>query len=152
MTVEGMYHEESVEIAASADEVYALLADVTRMAEWSPENTGAEWLDEANGAVGDRFEGHNRIGDREWSVVCQVTKAEPGTEFQFITGDPASPFVRWSYRLDGSSPTTVTEVWDVEQLPPTLADADADRLAGRAEMVRQGMRETLAGLKSSAEG
>ena len=152
MSVDGMYHEETIEIEASAEAVYGLVADVGRMADWSPENVGADWLDGGTGQVGDRFEGHNKIGEREWSVVCQVTKADAGSEFQFITGDPADPYVRWSYRMNGSNPTTVTEVWDVENLPPTLVDADAERLAGRAEMVRNGMRQTLAGIKASAEG
>ena len=151
MTVEGMYHEETVAIDASADAVYGLVSDLTRMGEWSPENTGGQWLDGGSGQVGDRFEGVNRIGEREWSVVCQVTKAEPGTEFQFITGEVEAPVVRWSYRMSGSNPTTLTEVWDVEQLPSTLADASAERLAGRAEQVRSAMSQTLAGIKATAE-
>jgi hypothetical protein len=151
MTVEGMYHEETVAIDASADEVYELVSNLARMGEWSPENTGGKWLDDGSGQVGDRFEGVNRIGEREWAVVCQVTKAEPGTEFQFITGEAEAPFVRWSYRMSGSNPTTLTEVWDVEQLPPTLVDASAERLAGRAEQVRSAMSDTLAGIKATAE-
>lgn len=151
MTVEGMYHEESVEIEASAEQVYRLVSDLSRMGDWSPENVGGQWLDGGAGAVGDRFEGHNKIGEREWSVVCQVTKAEAASEFQFITGEVDDPYVRWSYRLSGSSPTTLTEVWDVEQLPPTLVDASAERLAGRADMVREGMKQTLSGIKASAE-
>ncbi len=151
MTVEGMYHEETVHIEAPAEVVYQLVSDLPRMGEWSPENRGGQWLDGGAGRVGDRFEGHNKIGDREWSVVCQVTRAEPASEFQFVTGDPDSPFVRWSYRLEGSNPTTLTEVWDVEQLPPTLADAPPDRLAGRAQQVGDSLRQTLTGIKESAE-
>ena len=152
MAVEGMYHEESVEVAASAEAVYDLASDLTRMGEWSPENRGGEWLDGGSGAVGDRFEGHNKIGEREWSVVAQVVKADRGSEFQFVTGDPEAPFVRWSYRLAGSNPTTLTEVWDVEKLPPTLEKLNAEQLAGRAAAVRAAMAQTLAGIKASAEG
>ncbi len=152
MTVHDMYHEESVEIPATAEQVYALVSDLPRMGEWSPENRGGEWLDGGSGQVGDRFEGHNKIGEREWSVVCQVTKAEPGSEFEFVTGDPEAPFVRWSYRLSGSSPTTLTEVWNVEQLPPTLVNFSPEQLAGRADMVRTAMTQTLAGIKATATG
>ena len=151
MTVEGMYHEESVEIDARAEAVYDTVSDLTRMGEWSPENRGGEWLDGGVGAVGDRFEGHNQIGDRKWSVVAQVTRADRGSEFQFVTGDPASPSVRWTYRLTGSNPTVLTEIWDVEQLPPTLATFDAEGLAARAQAVRAGMVATLAGLRSTLE-
>lgn len=152
MTVDGMYHEETVEIDTTADEVYRLVSDMARMGEWSPENAGGQWLDGGNGSVGDRFEGHNKVGDREWSVVCHVTKADAGAEFQFVTGEPSAPFVRWTYRMSGSSPTTVTEVWDVEQLPPTMASRTPEQLADRAEQVRSGMAQTLAGMKASAEG
>ncbi|MEL6981519.1 MAG: SRPBCC family protein [Actinomycetota bacterium] len=151
MTVEGMYHEESIEISATAEEVYDAVSDLSRMGEWSPENRGGDWLDGGSGAVGDRFEGHNQIGERTWSVVAEVTRAERGSEFQFVTGDPAAPYVRWSYRMSGSNPTTLTEVWDVEQLPPTLVDADADRLTARAAAVRDGMATTLAGIRSTIE-
>jgi len=151
MTVEGMYHEESIEIDATAEEVYDTVSDLTRMGEWSPENRGGQWLDGGSGAVGDRFEGHNQIGERKWSAVAQVTRADRGSEFQFVTGDPTSPYVRWTYRMSGSSPTVLTEVWDVEQLPPTLADLDAERLAARAGAVRDGMAATLAGIRSTLE-
>ncbi len=151
MTVEGMYHEESIGIDATAEEIYDAISDLTRMGEWSPENRGGTWLDGGSGAVGDRFEGQNQIGDRRWSVVAQVTRADRGSEFQFVTGDPASPFVRWTYRMSGSNPTVLTEVWDVEQLPPTLVDLDAERLAARAEAVREGMMVTLAAIKSTLE-
>ncbi|MEM9562523.1 MAG: SRPBCC family protein [Actinomycetota bacterium] len=151
MTVEGMYHEQSIEIAASAEEVYDALSDLTRMGEWSPENRGGRWLDGGSGAVGDRFEGDNQIGERRWSVVAQVTRADRGREFQFVTGDPDAPYVRWSYRLTGSNPTVLTEVWDVERLPPTLVDLDAERLAARAAAVRDGMATTLSGICATIE-
>ena len=44
MTVKNMHHEESIEIAASPDAVYALVSDIPRMAEWAPEHAGAEWV------------------------------------------------------------------------------------------------------------
>ncbi|MDA3038930.1 MAG: SRPBCC family protein [Actinomycetota bacterium] len=151
MTVEGMYHEKSIQIDATAEQVYDTVSDLTRMGEWSPENCGGRWLDGGAGAVGDRFEGDNQLGDRKWSVVAQVTRADRGSEFQFVTGEPTSPYVRWTYRMNGSSPTVLTEIWDVEQLPPTLASADAERLAARAQAVGEGMVATLAAIRSTLE-
>lgn len=136
MTVEGTYHEESIEIEAAAEQVYEAVSDLTRIGEWSPENRGGRWLDGGSGAVGDWFEGDNQIGERRWSVVAQVTRAERGSEFQFMTGDPAPPYVRWTYRMSGSNPTVLIEVWDVERLRPTLVDLDVDRLAARASAIR----------------
>jgi len=62
MTVHGMQHETSVEIAASPQAVYDLVSAVTRMGEWSPENVGADWTGGTPGTEGSTFEGHNRIG------------------------------------------------------------------------------------------
>jgi len=43
MTVHGMHREASIEIHASPEAVYALVSDLPRMGEWSPENIGGEW-------------------------------------------------------------------------------------------------------------
>lgn len=46
------------EIRGGADQLWANVADVTRMAEGSPENVGATWPDgPVPGSVGGRFEG-----------------------------------------------------------------------------------------------
>ena len=37
------------------------------------------------------------------------------------------------------------------QLPPSMVDAPEEHIQGRADMVAQGMAETLANLKSSME-
>ncbi len=51
------------DLAAPADHVYALISDITRMSEWSPECIHCEWTDEATGpAVGARFKARNKGG------------------------------------------------------------------------------------------
>ena len=35
-----------IDIASTPERLYAMVADLTRMGEWSPENQGGEWLDE----------------------------------------------------------------------------------------------------------
>jgi len=152
MTVSGMYHEETIEIAASPGDVYDLVSDLPRMGEWSPENEGGEWVADGSGDVGDRFVGSNRSGDRQWSVPCKVTVASRPEEFEFVTGPDDGPYVRWSFRLEPSgSGTALCQVWDVEAIPPTLVGASADRLAARADSVRGAMALTLAALKATAE-
>ena len=47
--------------------------------------------------------------------------------------------------------TSLTEVWDVLSLPPTLQPLSAEQLAARADVVRAGMAETLAAIKATAE-
>lgn len=150
-----MQHETSVDIAATPETVYALVSDVTRMGEWSPENVGADWTSDTPGAEGSTFEGHNRIGDREWSVPCAVTVAQPAECFEWVTRpqDPEGPYVRWTYRMtpNGAGGTLLTEVWDVLSLPPTLRPLSVEQLAARADVVRAGMAATLAAIKASAE-
>ena len=155
MTVHGMQHEASVDIAAPPQAVYALVSDVPRMGEWSPENVGADWTSDAPGIEGATFEGHNRIGEREWSVPCTVTVAQPPECFEWVTrpDDPEGPYVRWTYRLapNDAGGTTLSEVWDVLALPPTLQSLGADQLAARSDVVRAGMATTLAAIKAAAE-
>lgn len=44
-----MRGERSIEIAATPEQVYAVVSDVSRTGEFSPECRGAEWLDGAAG-------------------------------------------------------------------------------------------------------
>lgn len=67
----------TVEVEASPDQVWTLLADIARAGEWSHETQGGEWLDGATGpAVGARFRGSNKNGRMRWSRVCEVTTAD----------------------------------------------------------------------------
>jgi hypothetical protein len=102
--------------------------------EWSPENIGGEWQGGGSGKVGDRYIGHNRTAERAWSVPVMVTVAERGRCFEFVTRPDEGPYVRWTYRLEPSGTgTRVTEIWDVEQLPPAMQSATQEQLRrGRA--------------------
>jgi hypothetical protein len=92
----------TVHMAASADEIWNLIADVRNTGRFSPEVFDAEWLGGATGpALGARFRGHvkrNEIGPVYWTT-CRVTACEPGREFGFavLVGDRAVN--NWHYRL-----------------------------------------------------
>jgi uncharacterized protein YndB with AHSA1/START domain len=111
--------EASVTIAAPPERVWAMVTDVTRMGEWSPENVGGEWLDGATGpAAGVRFKGHNRRGKAKWSTTCEITEAEPGRSFVFVTGGTAKPDTWWRYRfepVEGGAATVVTESFELRK-------------------------------------
>ncbi len=140
-------------IQASPMTLYDLVSDVTRMGEWSPENIGGEWQDGGSGKAGDRYIGHNQAGDRSWSVPVMVTVADRGKCFEFVTRPDEGPYVRWTYRLEPSgSGTRVTEVWDVEQLPPALQSLTQEQLDERSRNTEAGMATTLAAIKATAEG
>ena len=152
MTVHDMHLEISKEIKASAASVYALVSDLPRMGEWSTENIGGEWTTGNPGEVGSRFIGTNRIKSFEWSVPVEVTIAEPAQCFEFVAAPDDGPFVRWTYQIEATEGgCTLTEIWDVMDLPPSLAKLDAEGLAGRKEAVRGTIEATLDGIQASAE-
>ena len=75
-------------VAASPDEVYAVVSDVTSTGERSEECRRVEWLPGSarEPVVGARFRGWNRAGRLiRWSRVCEVLEAEPGRAFAFRT-------------------------------------------------------------------
>ena len=153
MTVHGMHREASIEIQASPEAVYDLVSDLPRMGEWSPENIGGEWQDGGSGQVGDRYIGDNRTAERAWSVPVLVTVAERGRCFAFVTRPDEGPYVRWTYRLEPrGADTRVTEVWDVEQLPPAMQRATQAQLDERSRYTEAMLATTLAASKAAAEG
>ena len=123
-----------------------------RMGEWSPENVGGRWVTGDGTNVGDQFEGDNKRGDREWSVIVTVNAATPGTVYAFHTGPADSPYVQWTYDFEPSAAgTKVSETWDVVKLSPFLESAPPDYAERRRPMVEADIATTLANLKSSIE-
>jgi Polyketide cyclase / dehydrase and lipid transport len=148
-------HSDSLVISASADDLYDMVADVTRMGEWSPVCKECWWEDGHDGpAVGAWFIGRNVLPDRTWKTRSEVVAAERGREFAFIVG---GTYVRWGYTfepVDGG--TRVTESWaplpDLETIFQERFGAEADaQLADRAEAARTGIPATLAAIKRAAE-
>jgi hypothetical protein len=140
-------------IAAPADALYALVSDVTRTGEWSPENVGGRWLGSADGpAVGARFRGSNRRGFRRWSTTCTVIAADRGRRFTFDVTFAGIPISRWNYEFapDGDG-TLVTEIWT--DLRPRLFATVARPIMGITDMRahnERNMRTTLANLREVA--
>ena len=103
----------SARLPAPAGLLYALVSDITRMGEWSPENVGGRWRGGATGPmVGVRFRGTNRRGWRRWSTNCRVTAAQPGMRFEFEVAVGMIPASRWTYEFEpAGDETLVTETW-----------------------------------------
>ena len=96
-----MYDEVSRQIAATPERVWSLVADVTRMSEWSPVIARCDWVGDASGpAVAAPFVGHNRQIGARWSRKCAITACEPGRELAFETYFRGAPSTRWSYRFE----------------------------------------------------
>jgi len=154
-------HADSVTIGRPPEDVYAIVADVTRIGEQSPVCASAAWDDPASaGQVGAWFGGHNAIGEFTWDTRCQVIAAESGVEFAFVNHGPKGDvdLVRWGYTFTAvPEGTEVTETWEVlPAYPDFVRDGNPDvdvqpRLDGMATMAREGMAATLANLKRIAE-
>jgi uncharacterized protein YndB with AHSA1/START domain len=142
------------EMAAPPERVWSLVSDVTRMGEWSPEASAADWLGGATGpAVGARFKGRNQRGWRRWSTKAEVVEAEPGKAFAFdVTSGPLK-VARWGYRLEPTDGgCRVEERWEDHRgstikVLGHLVSGVADRAAHN----RAGMEATLESLAKTAE-
>jgi len=89
-----------IEIDATRDVVYALVSDVTRTGEWSPECVRCRWLGGATAAVaGARYRGASRNGWRRWSTTSTIHVARPGVELVWDVTYLGRPVARWAYRL-----------------------------------------------------
>lgn len=146
--------EVSLHIEAPPEEVWALVSDVTRIGEFSPETFEARWTRGSTGPeVGASFKGHvrrNGVGPTYWSP-CQVTKCVPNEVFEFAVGSDAVTVNNWGYRLEAEgSGTRVTEYFRLEpMLPLRLYWAVMGRLRGRTN--EKGMRTTLERMKAVLE-
>jgi len=144
----------SRDIAATADALWSMVADVTRMGEWSPENEGGEWLDPTRGAEpGAKFRGRNRRGKRSWTTVATVLEADPGRVFSFHVGAGPVKVADWVYTFGPTATGChVTETW-IDRRPGWFKPIGhlATGVADRAAHNRAGMEQTLAGLAAVAE-
>ncbi len=143
----------SVVIARPPADVFAAIADVTRMGEWSPENTGARWLDGAEGpGVGARFEGDNeaKVGPitlKKWTTTSEVTEFEPGSVFEFV----AEGYTTWRYEFEAvGDGTKVTE--SVSHAAYTGWQKFAyETVMRRSSAIVKDMQRTLEQLKAALE-
>jgi uncharacterized protein YndB with AHSA1/START domain len=144
----------TVHVAAPAERIWSLLADITRIGEFSPETFEAEWLGGANSPqVGARFRGHVRRNGRGpvYWTTCTVIACDPGREFAFTVGGRDKPLNTWCYLLaPGLDGTDVTESFELTDTPFLRLYWT---LAGRWRMRTNvnGMRTTLERVKAVAE-
>lgn len=147
-------HSESIIVARSAECLYDMVSDVTRIGEWSPV-CKACWWDEGGAArVGDWFTGRNVLPERTWETRSEVVAAQRGREFAFVVG---GSYVRWGFTFTAlDEATRVTESW--EFLPDGIAmfeekfGADAQsQIANRTRAAHDGIPVTLAAIKRTAE-
>ena len=148
-------HGAEVEIDADPNRVYELLANVTRMGEWSPECVACRWLQHPTGArAGARFRGTSRNGWHRWSTTSTVAVADPAHAFAFDVTYLRMPVATWRYdiRSNGRGGTLLAE--SVVDHRGRLLRTVSPYITGsrnRDERNETTMRATLDRLKVAAE-
>ncbi|MCG7630918.1 SRPBCC family protein [Gordonia McavH-238-E] len=136
-------------IDATPEELYDIVADVTRTPELSAEIAHVEWLDGATGpAVGARFRARNSAGrGPDWHNEPVVTVADRGREFTFERTEKIAGTLRWRYRFEPEAGgTRVTESYEVTRPLSLLGWFVIGPLYGlpdRKSDLRAGMIDTL---------
>jgi len=149
----------STDIDCPPDQAWALVTDVTRIAEFSPECVKARWMDTDGLKVGARFEGTNAkvmgVEQLTWIRPCTVTVVEPGETFGYVVGDryDGSPAGVWAYDLRGIGAgcrLQLTFRHEPKGLSGLRLAADADP-AHAAQLVVARTAELTGGMRTSLE-
>lgn len=146
--------EQTIEIAAPVAEVWALVSDVRRMPDWSPQVTstrlraGFETVE-----LGAQFTNRNIHGELEWNTRAEVVRFTPEQELAFRVEDN---WAVWSFQLSPAEGGTL--LTQRRELPDGLSDLSKELTDGFmggqdafTESQLAGMRETLEAIKAAAE-
>ena len=146
--------EDSVHIDAPVEQVWALISDVCRMPEWSPQVDSTRLRAGFDSvALGAQFTNRNSIGDLVWTTHAEVVRFEPGREIAFRVEEN---WVIWSFTVtpDGSG-TLLTQKRDapdgISELSLELTNGFMGGVEVFTESMRAGMHETLTKIKEQAE-
>ena len=144
----------SIIIERAPEEVYDMVADVTRMGEWSPVCKACWWEEGDGPSVGAVFAGRNETPERTWEMKNRVVAADRGKEFAWeVQGTHA----RWGYTFAPvGGGTEVTERWDLPAegiafFEERLGDDAPAQIKAREQGAIVGMQQTLAAMKEAAE-
>jgi len=142
------------DIAATPEEVYAAISDVTRMGEWSEECWSCEWHEGSDGpVVGATFDGHNRNGTHEWTTQATVIEAEPGRAFAFECSLMDFHYATWGYRIEPTATGCRVTEWSEDLRPESVYEFSREMsgIDDRTERNRQTMSGTLERLAAALE-
>ncbi|WP_341926154.1 SRPBCC family protein [Nocardioides psychrotolerans] len=140
-------------VDAAPDLVWSLLTDFSKMARWSPELVRMVPLKPGGLRVGQAYLGINRRKAVVWPTRSVVAVLEPGRSLAWDTRSSGARWI-WELSAEGSGtrvvhrrpvPTSLTAI-SRAFAPLFLGGSD-----GHADELEQGMAETVARLKASAE-
>lgn len=153
-------------VAAPPELVWDLVADVTRVGEWSPECIRAAWLGAPfRPQPGARFIGRNRFPNGfEYEVTCVITETNRPRAFAWVVLDDsnnqARPSSLWQYWIDplpgGGSRVRQRFTHGpgdsyLRAVATEASDRAAEIIAARLDGLRANMSATLGAMKAAAE-
>lgn len=136
-------------IEATPEALYALISDVTRTPEYSPEVVKCTWIKGATGpAVGARFKAINHAGRvPDWPNKPVITVVEPNRSFAFERTEIGGGTIEWRYQFEAQGTgTLVIESYTVLKNVNALGWFIIDTLAGlkdRRTDLQNGMTTSL---------
>ena len=145
--------EDSIEIEASLDQVWHVIRDVRRLAEWSPQVESTRLADAAEEVdLGVRFTNANRHGELTWKTHGTVVTFDPRRELAFRIEEN---WVIWSFRLEETDHQSVI-LTQRREAPEGISDLSRDLteayMGGQEAFtatMRVGMGETLQGIRTT---
>jgi uncharacterized protein YndB with AHSA1/START domain len=141
-------------MAAPPEKVWAVLGDVTRMAEWSEELDSVSVIEGDGRTPGSRFRGNNKSGARTWSMTCVIDGYDDGRSLEFHTeNEQGETRTKWWYRVESAAGgTTVTEGFlRIAKLSKIRAMAERKLLGDRTEYNARNIDESLRRLAEVVE-
>jgi hypothetical protein len=110
-----------ISVNATAEAIWAVVSDVTRVGEWSGECRGCTWVTGSDRvAPGARFRGRNRRGGFRWTRLNEIVAANRPTELVWRT-IPTGPYpdsVEWRITLVSDQlGTRVSESFRILRIP-----------------------------------
>ncbi|GAS96549.1 cyclase/dehydrase [Mycolicibacterium canariasense] len=141
-----------IDIDAPVSEVWALISDLRRMPQWSPQCRAMKVLGRTR--VGAKAINVNRRNNMFWPTTCTITELEPQRSLAFRVDFNA---MRWSYELeplDGGG-TRVIESRRAPEgfktVPTLLVDKFMGGVPGFEQELLAGMNASLQRIKTAAE-
>ncbi len=143
------YEEASIWIDAAVEVVWDAVASIESLGRYSPETTGAEWLEPSSEhAVGARFRGHNDNGGHKWQTDCEITDYTPQVVFGFGVGPTGEFRTIWRYRFAADrGGTRLTQSFE----SPLLANPPPDMNPERRQVMADMLAATLERIRDHLE-
>ncbi|RPA57648.1 SRPBCC family protein [Gordonia oryzae] len=145
--------EESIDINATPEQVWEVIADLKRMGEWSPQCV--KMIVRGTVGLGTKTINVNRRGPLVWPTTSKVVRFSPHQELGFRVAENRTV---WSYTITPkANGVTVTERREAPGgTTSTVSSVLVNKLMGGTKSfeaeLKLGMAETLGKIKRAVEG